>query len=533
MRLTITASQVAYGGAGGPMPNPGTDAHDVFDGKVVFDNIIWYNHVTTWWMEATFTGLDPEKDYEFVTSANRGSSSNTDRFSKFTISGADHCVQASTPGVIVHNNESVTICTGYNTVNGYVARWTNIRCGPDGTFKVRVEDGGGAQKGYAFDGIMLRETEPAPLPPGPPSVAITNPQDGASVKADFTIEAWAMDDGFVTHVDFYGDGVLLGSSDTPPYSCEWIGASAGIREIFAVATDNDGLVGTSAVVSVTSTGSSGFTAYNDCSPSTGNPPNTTEYRGDATTSGFLKDFETGDVLPITITVATQNVNYDNAGSGFIEPGTDCHDVFDGKVLIDGWAPYRSGAGAWWATVTFAGLDPSKEYEFVTSCNRNNSGYTGRVTKFTISGIESCAQASTPGVDVLSNESVSFCSGYNTVNGYVARWTNIRPAANGTFTVRAEDGNGSEPGKSYSFDGIMLRESSAQQEPLVLTDIIVDYESVELSWSGAGGRVRIEETPSLTNPFWTTVKGATNLLNNVYKFDMDDDSPQRFYRLVVE
>lgn len=802
--LTITPNQVAYDGTGGPMPNSGTDAYAVFNGKVVFDDAIWYNNVTTWWMDATFTGLDPEKEYEFVASVNRGGTGGdyNQRMSKFTISGADSCIQAGTPGVTVHSNESVTFCSGYNTVNGYVARWTHIRCGADGTFKVRVEDGGSTvKKGYAFDGIMLRETAGGP---SGPEVSITSPADAASVPLDFTIEATAWDDGSVTNlafladgavlgydaeapyawtwenaptglhelfavawddeglcttsaavsvtvvapqpptvsvtspaegatvgtaftiqaaasdvvgavtnvefladgallgsdatapyafawsgapvgvctlaavawdndgmcttsapvnvtivyqppavsisgpaqgatvgttftinatatdtdgtvarvefyldgalrgtdsatpfsqavsgvapgahalkavawdstglcttsatvnvtaaarlpsvaitspaegatvrlgfnilatasdpdgsvasVAFYGDGNLLGTDSSSPFSQMWADSAAGEHPIFAVATDNDGYVSTSAVVNVTASASVGFTAYNDCSSSSSTPANTTQWRSNGTTSGLLTDFDSGASLPVTIALAAQNVSYDvSTGAGMSAAGTDCHTVFNGKVPFDDCIAYKTGAGAWWATATFSGLDPEKEYEFVTSCNRNGSAYTGRFSMFTISGVDACLQASTPGVDVLSNESVRFCTGYNTVNGYVARWTRIKCGADGTFVVRVEDGAGAEAGKSYAFDGIMLRETTAP-EPVVVGNIAIDGASISLSWSGVPGKARIEQTESLSEPSWTTVPDATNLQGGTHTFEIDGSAPRRFYRVVAE
>ena len=891
--LTITANQVTYDGTGGPMPNSGTDAYNVFNGKVVFDDAIWYTTITSgWWMDATFTGLDPQKQYEFVTSVNRGGSGSDygQRWSKFTISGADACVQAGTPGVTVLSNESVSFISGSNTVNGYVARWTNIRCGADGTFKVRVNEGGGANKGYAFDGIMLRETsaqalaptvsitspaDEASVPldftieatasdtdgtvtnvefladgavlgsdatspyaftwsgapagshellavawdndglcttsaavsvtvvaPQPPTVSITSPAESASVGTSFTIQATASDlagtvtnvefladgavlgsdatspysfswsgvapgahaltavawdndgvcttstpvnvtvayqpptvsisspaqdatvgtaftisatasdsDGTVTNVEFladgavlgsdatspysfswsgvapgahaltavawdndgvcttsatvnvtaayqpptvsisspaqgatvgtsftisanasdtdgtvtnvafyldnalrgndasspfsqavtgvavgshtlkavawdstglcttsatinvtatgqkpsvsissptngatvrlgfeikaaasdtdgtvasvafYGDGALLGTDTSSPYSQLWAAPAAGSRQLFAVALDSDGYIATSAVITVTASPSVGFEAYNDCSSSASTPANTTQWRTDSTNTGLLKDFASGGTLPVTLALAAANVSY-NVSGGFSAAGTDCYAVFNGKVTFDDSIAYQTGVGAWWMTATFTGLDPAKEYEFVTSGNRNTSTYTGRFTKFTISGVDACLQASTPGVDVVSNETVRFCTGYNTVNGYVARWKRIRCGADGTFVVRAEDGAGADPAKSYGFDGIMLRET-AVPEPVVVGSIAIDGASISLSWSGAPGKARVEQTDSLSEPAWTTVPGATNLQGGAHSFEMDGGVPRRFYRVVGE
>jgi hypothetical protein len=258
--LAITANAVTYDGSGGPMPNVGTDAYDTFNGKVVFDDVVWYTAASNgFWMDATFTGLDPAKEYEFATSVNRGGSGTDygNRFSKFTISDIDSATNASTLGVTVNSATSVTFCSGSNSVNGYVARWTRIKCGSDGDFKVRVEDGGGVGKGYAFDGVMLRETRPAG--PQPLAVSITSPANNATVGTSFTISATATGDAAVTNVYFYNGATLLGNDASSPYTYTWNSAPLGAHALKAVAWDNTGLAATSAVVNVTVITMSGTT----------------------------------------------------------------------------------------------------------------------------------------------------------------------------------------------------------------------------------------------------------------------------------
>ncbi|MCX6874328.1 MAG: hypothetical protein NTW21_11055, partial [Verrucomicrobia bacterium] len=122
--------------------------------------------------------------------------------------------------------------------------------------------------------------------------------------------------------------------------------------------------------------SADFTAYNDCTDnSAGNPANTTLYRGNATTSGFLKDFATGTTLPVTLTITASGLNgYAGSGGPMPDAGTDCYNVFDGKVLFNNVAYYGT-----YMEARFTGLDPNKEYEVVTSVNRGNSAYTTRTT----------------------------------------------------------------------------------------------------------------------------------------------------------
>lgn len=290
-------------------------------------------------------------------------------------------------------------------------------------------------------------------------------------------------------------------------------------------------------MTVTVSADIGFTAYNDCSPGDPTPANTTQFEPEAAKTGILRDFDSGLATPVTITLAAANVSYrtkrENAA---IATGTDCYNVFNGKVPFNNCLAYKSGAGPWWATVTFTGLDPAKEYEFVTSCDRanNTKDYPGRHTKFTISGVDSCVEASTPGVIVTNaNMSVIFDTGYNTVNGYVARWRKIRCGEDGSFTVKAEDGAGPTPNKSYGFDGIMLRETSAPATPARVAGIAISNNTIQMTWSNSTGRVRIEATPSLTNPEWTTVPGATNLGTTSHTIPIDAAYPRRFFRIVTE
>ncbi len=178
------AAPTNSGGTGGPMPDPGTDAYDTFNGIVSFSNVIWYGP-TGWWVDAVFTGLNPDHRYEFATSVNRGRSDYTNRWSKFTISDIDEATEASTPGVEVFSDTSVAFCSGNNTTNGHVARWTGIAPGANGSFTVRVEAGNApgmdARLGYAFDGILLRDLGPAEEPDlDPPEIVELSPAPNAT-----------------------------------------------------------------------------------------------------------------------------------------------------------------------------------------------------------------------------------------------------------------------------------------------------------------------------------------------------------------
>jgi hypothetical protein len=81
-----------------------------------------------------------------------------------------------------------------------------------------------------------------------PVVAITGPSGYASftAPATITVTADAVDDGVVTNVEFFANGVSIGYSTTAPFSVAWNNVAAGAYVLTAKATDNQGASGTSA-----------------------------------------------------------------------------------------------------------------------------------------------------------------------------------------------------------------------------------------------------------------------------------------------
>jgi hypothetical protein len=219
-----------------------------------------------------------------------------------------------------------------------------------------------------------------------------------------------------------------------------------------------------------------FTAYNDCVHG-GSPANATIYSaymadggGFETPSGLLRDYTTGLWTSVTATLTGSNIS--GSTSGAPNAGTDAYSVFNGKVNLGDWSTsYNSSSSGWYYQVVFTGLAPTKTYEFVTTANRNSLSYAGdgsssRWTKFSIIGADTYTNASTPGVVEVSPDVVEFNTGYNTVNGYVARWTGIT-AADGSFTVISQNvgvGGPGEPNKSYGMEGFMLVETAPIPAP---------------------------------------------------------------------
>jgi plastocyanin len=83
----------------------------------------------------------------------------------------------------------------------------------------------------------------------PPGVQITNPPNGGvfAAPASFILGAEANDDGEVVSVEFFLNGLSLGSITTPPYVTNVSGLGTNNYTFTAIATDNEGATGTSVV----------------------------------------------------------------------------------------------------------------------------------------------------------------------------------------------------------------------------------------------------------------------------------------------
>lgn len=100
-----------------------------------------------------------------------------------------------------------------------------------------------------------------------PTVSILSPSIGSGVQvgAGVTISASASDsDGVIKSVEFFANGLSIGSKTSPPYTISWTPLAEGIYHLTAVATDNADLTTTSSDVGVlafTSTGASSANVF--------------------------------------------------------------------------------------------------------------------------------------------------------------------------------------------------------------------------------------------------------------------------------
>ncbi len=87
-----------------------------------------------------------------------------------------------------------------------------------------------------------------------PDVALVAPHSGAEylAGAPILLSASASDaDGYVAEVEFFANGVSLGTSNGSPYSIDWTNPPVGTHVLAAVATDDLGAETTSATITVT------------------------------------------------------------------------------------------------------------------------------------------------------------------------------------------------------------------------------------------------------------------------------------------
>ena len=184
---------------------------------------------------------------------------------------------------------------------------------------------------------------------------------------------------------------------------------------------------------------------------------------------LLQDFDTGNYLDVTIQV-DMDVRYPTNNGADFAAGTEADDIFsdDFGVIVDGVGNYELDIGDPdnpnddddFVTLTFKNLDPKKRYVVAVTYNRDGGiNFSDRVTKFTIEGADDYLQNSSLGVVVNNDDSVSFSTGNNTANGYVARWTGVT-AEDGSFSIKAEQDRSKpewEGEKAYAMTSVMLQE----------------------------------------------------------------------------
>ena len=539
--VTITSSDgPGYSGGDeydGTEASSGTDAYNTFQGIVDSTGLVFYGD-EGWYVDLTFSGLTPGGSYTFATTANRNGSGTdyADRISRFTISGADAATNASTQGVNIINDHSIFFSTGANTTNGYVARWTGIDPGADGSFVVRTQ-AHDRNEAYAPSVFMLASEIPTDQPlitlngslsPFSSTVGVPSPVQS------YTVTGINLTEGIqVTAPTGFEVATTMGGTYGPNIMLPVGGGTVYVRLTGVVGTFSGEISHTSSGAVTRHLGVTGnvtdqtttpaWTAYNDTS-GTSTPANTTEFTL-GQTNGMLLDFDTGEQTGVTVTVnyyppsgqTGTPYNYTSGGSMPVS-GTDAHEIFNNKVNLEGVImSATSNETDYWVDLVFNNLDPTKTYTFAATANRaGGSSYSDRETRYTISEIDSATYASSSGATKITENSVFFVTGENTNNGYVAKWVNIEPGLDGSFTVRAQPQDSQNP-RSYTFGGFMLQEEmvSPPERYTVTFDAnggtTPDPESKEVVFGAAYGELATTSRTGYTFTGWfTAASGGTEV-----------------------
>ncbi|MBN1676797.1 MAG: Ig-like domain-containing protein [Kiritimatiellae bacterium] len=157
------------GGAGiyenqGLHPAAGTDAHDVFDGKLDATGTLSYGTDN---LVLSLSGLNPLLRYELVLYSDRDNADYTGATSRWhyaTLSGAGGLRNASSEGTTVTTaimpNDTTVYNAGLNNPYGYVTRFTDIDPGTDGQVLLTL-DRDVAENRYSYlNALMLRVVAP-------------------------------------------------------------------------------------------------------------------------------------------------------------------------------------------------------------------------------------------------------------------------------------------------------------------------------------------------------------------------------------
>jgi uncharacterized repeat protein (TIGR01451 family) len=130
--------------------------------------------------------------------------------------------------------------------NQYSVTWSNIPVGTYTLSAVLTDSVGVATNSVPINVAVTSK----------PNVAIISPSNGTSYSllSHVTLMATAQDsDGFVSKLDFYANGVLVGSGSPigqDRFTVDWTQLPSGIYSITAVATDNLGVSNTSAAITI-------------------------------------------------------------------------------------------------------------------------------------------------------------------------------------------------------------------------------------------------------------------------------------------
>ena len=164
----------------GDLSRQGTDAYEVFHGVVDTKGVISYGAEP---IELKLSGLNPALRYRLTVYGNRDQPTYENRLSKSTLIGAESYVNISTTTSFFHGPDDAftVIANGYNTLEGEVARFTQIKSGDDGLIQlIQSNDGTTENPQFYINALCLEALEPSTTVFTP--IQISRSQDDAEEK---------------------------------------------------------------------------------------------------------------------------------------------------------------------------------------------------------------------------------------------------------------------------------------------------------------------------------------------------------------
>ncbi len=314
-----------------------------------------------------------------------------------------------------------TTLIGTATAAPYSFNWTNVAAGSYSITAIAT-DNYGATTTSTLVAVISNQL---------PGVSLTSPiANTVSVApGSFTLTANAADsDGSITKVDFYADGILIGTAAAAPYTFAWTNVPAGSHSLSAIATDNLNGSTTSATVVVISnaipmvsltapTTSSSYTTPANITVSA-NPTDTDGsiakvefYANDGTTNTLIGTSTTG-------TAGSYSINWNAAPAG--------------NYSLTAIATDNLGAAT---TSTATAINVISPPTVSLTAPANNTVATAPAS-FTLTANASSA-GSIAQVDFYNGTTLI---GTATAAPYSYAWTNV-PSGSYTITAVATDGNG--------------------------------------------------------------------------------------------
>jgi len=194
-----------------------------------------------------------------------------------------------------------------------------------------------------------------------------------------------------------------------------------------------------AVLAMGPSADAAFVAYHDLGGTTADAPGAyvTDQGTDSTQTidlvNYADNVDTG--VDFSITGANGSNDATSTANRYPDAGTDAAAIFGtaaSPIVTHGGSTNEGGnSGSGLTTFTFTGLQADLLYDVAIYGERNAS--QDGVEEFTIHSIDWAENASSTTTQ-LDSFTTRFNTRPNNTNGYVARWTNIDPGSDGTFSV---------------------------------------------------------------------------------------------------